>query len=603
MSRTDTAEATPEPRVVSKTGRAGSRNLTPLVDLLPYLTRYPLQLILAMVFLLLAAGATLAVPLAVRRVIDHGFNADNIALVNQYFAVMVAVVGVLAVASSARFYFVTWLGERMVADIRDKVFSRLLELSPSFYETVQTGEVVSRLTADTTQIKSLFGSSISMALRNLVMMIGAVAMMIFTSVKMSGLVLLAIPLIVLPLVLFGRRVRRLAREAQDTLASAAALAQESLTNVQTVQAAGQEKRLVASFDKATEFAFTAARDRTAARAALTAAIIFLAAGAVVAILWYGAQEVLAGRLTGGTLGQFVLYATLAATSLGALSEIWSEVQLAAGAAERLTELLRTEPQIAAPKNPQRMPSPAIGSVAFEDVTFRYPSRPDQSALEGMSFAVEPGLTAAIVGPSGAGKTTIFNLILRFYDVASGVVRVDGMDVRAVDPHDLRSRIAVVPQEPQIFIGTIADNIRFARPEATAEEVAAAADAARVSEFASRLPQGLDTRVGERGVTLSGGQRQRIAIARALLKNAPILLLDEATSALDAESETLVQAALERLMAGRTTLVIAHRLATVRNADRILVLDGGRIVASGSHDELMRRDGLYQRLAKLQFQAA
>ncbi len=597
------SEATIEAERGRKQGRAGSRNLRPRGDLLPYVTRYKPQVAAALTFLLLAAGATLAVPVAVRRIIDHGFTTDNLALVNQYFAMMVAVVAFLAMASAARYYFVTWSGERMVADIRDRVFARLLDLSPGFYETVQTGEVVSRLTADTTQIKSLFGSSISIALRNGVMLVGAVVMMLVTSLKLSGLVLLAIPLIVLPLVLFGRKVRRLSREAQDQLATSAALAQESLTNIQAVQAAGQETRIRSLFDEATAFAFEAARERTAARAALTAAIIFLAAGAVVAILWFGAQEVLAGRLTGGTLGQFVLYATLAATSLGALSEIWGEVQLAAGAAERLTELLKTAPEIARPKTPRPMPSPARGAVDFDDVRFHYPTRPDQPALDGMSFSIEPGLTTAIVGPSGAGKTTIFNLILRFYDVTGGAVRVDGMDVREGDPAELRTRIAVVPQEPQLFSTSIADNIRFARPDANDADVAAAADAARVAEFAARLPHGLATPIGERGVTLSGGQRQRIAIARALLRNAPILLLDEATSALDADSETQVQAALERLMAGRTTLVIAHRLATVRNADRILVLDNGRIVAAGSHEELMRRDGLYQRLARLQFQAA
>jgi ATP-binding cassette subfamily B protein len=427
--------------------------------------------------------------------------------------------------------------------------------------------------------------------------------MMVTSLRLSGLVLLAIPLIVLPLVLFGREVRRLSREAQDALAGSAALAQESLSNIQAVQAACQESRFRRQFADATERAFMAARGRTFSRALLTGAIIFIASGAVVGILWLGAQDVLVGRLTGGTLSQFVIYAALAASSLGSLSEVWGEVQLSAGAAERLLELTATEPAIRTPANPQPLPTPPLGAVAFRDVHFSYPSRPGHSALNGLSFAVEPGERVAIVGPSGAGKTTIFNLLLRFYDVDQGAVMLDDVDVRSARPADIRSRLALVPQDVQLFSATILDNIRFARPDAAEQEVLAAAAAARVAEFAERLPQGFAAMTGERGITLSGGQRQRIAIARALLRDPPVLLLDEATSALDAESEHLVQAALEKLMRGRTTLVIAHRLATVRNADRILVLDHGRLSAEGSHDLLMRGDGLYRRLARLQFQAA
>ncbi len=582
--------------------RPKGRNLRPLIRLTPFLARYKLQIVLALVALLAAAGATLAVPLAVRRIIDNGFSAANAALVNQYFFAMLAVVLVLALGSATRFYFVMWLGERVVADIRDALFSHLLKLSPGFFETQRSGEVVSRLTADTTQIKAAFSSTASIALRNVVMLIGTIVMMVLTSPKLAGLSMLALPLVVLPLVIYGRRVRNLSRAAQDTLASSAAFAQERLAAVQAVQSFVQEDAARHAFSAATGIAFAAAARRTLARALLTAAIISVALGAIVVLLWYGASEVISGGLTAGTLSQFLIYAIIAASSLGQLSEVWGEVQMAAGAAERISELLDEVPGIAAPPRPQPLPAPSRGELAFDHVTFVYPTRPEAKALRDVSFSVKAGETVAIVGPSGAGKTTIFSLVQRFFDPEQGAVLVDGVDVRKADPQDVRRHIAVVPQETTIFSGTILENIRFGKPEALADEVLAAARAARVDEFADRLPNGYDTEVGERGVTLSGGQRQRIAIARAILRDAPILLLDEATSALDSESEAFIQQAIEKLTANRTTLVIAHRLATVRNADRILVLDNGKLIAEGPHSVLMTTSPLYARLAKLQFSA-
>jgi ATP-binding cassette subfamily B protein len=583
--------------------RPKSRNLRPLLRLTPFLARYKVQMVLALVALLAAAGATLAVPLAVRRIIDNGFSSANAALVNQYFFAMLVVVVVLALGSAIRFYYVMWLGERVVADVRDALFSHLLKLSPGFFETQRSGEVVSRLTADTTQIKAAFSSTASIALRNVVMLIGTIVMMVLTSPKLAGLSLLALPLVVLPLVVYGRRVRNLSREAQDTLANSAAFAQERLAAVSTVQSNVQENAARTAFSGATAIAFAAAARRTLARAVLTAAIISVALGAIVVLLWYGASEVIAGNLTAGTLSQFLIYAIIAASSLGQLSEVWGEVQLAAGAAERISELLDEEPGIAGPPNPVALPQPSRGELALDRVTFVYPTRPDSTALQDVSFTVKTGETVAIVGPSGAGKTTIFSLVQRFFDPQAGTVFVDGVDVRKADPQQVRERIAVVPQETIIFSGTVLDNIRFGKPEASPEEVLAAARAARVDEFADRLPKGYDTEVGERGVTLSGGQRQRIAIARAILRDSPILLLDEATSALDAESEAFIQQAIEKLTANRTTLVIAHRLATVRNADRILVLENGKLIAEGPHSVLMNTSPLYARLAKLQFSAA
>jgi len=590
------------PQGTEKEAKSPTRKdrLRPLLRLLPFLLAYPRHLALATIALAVAAGATLVIPIAVRRVIDHGFDMGAGGLVDRYFLAMLAVVLVLALASAVRFYLVTWLGERIVADVRTRVFAHLLDLSPAFYERSRSGEVISRLTADTTHVKTAFSTSASIALRNAAMFIGAIAMMFVTSAKLSGLVLLAIPLIVLPLVIFGRRVRRLSRSAQDTLADNAAFAQERLTAVAAVQSFVQEDFTRREFDASSERAFQSAASRTMARAFLTAAIIALSLGSVVMVLWYGAQEVIDGRMSPGALGQFVLYAVLAATSLGELSQVWGEVQAAAGAAERLSELLDEKPAIAAPAAPVTLPEPAKGRVAFEEVSFRYPTRQDIQALHELSVTVEPGETLAIVGPSGAGKTTIFALLQRFYDPDRGVITFDGIDIAKADPHALRARMAIVPQETVIFSGSVLDNIRFGRPDADRVAIMAAARAAHVDEFADRLPQGYDTEVGERGVTLSGGQRQRIAIARAILRDAPVLLLDEATSSLDATSEAYVQEALARLTARRTTLVIAHRLATVRNAGRILVLEGGHCVAIGTHDELIASNPLYGELARLQF---
>ena len=554
---------------------------------------------LAFIALTVAAAVTLAVPIAIRRVIDEGFSRDNASMVDNYFLAMLAVVLALAVASSARFYLVTWLGERVVVDLRTAVFAHLTLLSQSFYEVTRTGEVLSRLTADTTQIKSAFGVSASIALRNLFLLVGAVVMMVLTSVELSGLVLLAIPAIVLPLVLFGRWVRRLSRDAQDTLAGTAAMASENLLAISTVQAFTAERFARSEFDEASEISFVAARSRTLARSVLTATIIFVAMGAIVGVLWYGAQNVMSGTMTGGVLTQFVLYATFAAGAMSALSQVWGEVQLAAGAAERLAELLETDPVIAPPAAPEALPDPPRGEIAFQDVNFTYPTRPDQPALSGLNLTVRPGETVAIVGPSGAGKSTLFNLLLRFYDPDSGTVSVDGVDVKAADPVAVRERMALVPQDTVIFSSSVGENIGYGKPNASRQEIEEAAEAALAHGFVSAMPEGYGTRVGERGMTLSGGQRQRIAIARAILRDAPILLLDEATSALDAEAEIKVQTALDHLMKGRTTLVIAHRLSTVRNADRILVLDGGKVVDEGSHDELVKKGGLYARLASLQ----
>ncbi|WP_244529313.1 ABC transporter transmembrane domain-containing protein [Rhizobium sp. NFR03] len=576
------------------------RNVRPLAGLLPYVKRYRGLVAGAAVCLVAAALTTLTLPLAVRRMIDHGFSNSDSAFINTYFAMLMVLAVVLALASAGRYFFVITLGERVVADIRRDVFDHITRLSPAFFDVNQSGEIVSRLTADTTQIKSAVGATASVALRNIILCLGAIAMMVYTSPKLSSLVLMAIPVIVFPLVAFGRNVRRRSREAQDRLAGASAYASEAIGAIRTVQAFNGEATAMERYGSTVEDAYRAARGAITARSALTAFAITMIFGSVVAVLWFGAQDVLSGTISPGTLGQFLLYSVFAAGSLGALSEVWGELSQAAGAAERLSELLQEQPAITEPAEAQLLPQPAIGRVAFEAVHFAYPTRPLEKSLKGLSFAVEPGQTVAIVGPSGAGKSTLFSLLLRFYDPDSGTVRLDGIDIRDLSPRGLRGRVAIVPQDVTIFAATIHENIAFGTPGATREAVVAAAIAAQADPFIRAMPEAYDTPVGERGITLSGGQRQRIAIARAILKDAPVLLLDEATSALDAESETLVQTALDGLIRTRTTLVIAHRLATVLKADRILVMDQGRIVEDGTHASLVRQGGLYARLARLQF---
>ena len=579
----------------------GRMRLRPLVALAPYVARYRGRAALAFIALTIAAFTTLLIPVAARRMIDSGLSPEGIAMINSYFSVMIAVVGVLAVASAARFYLVMTIGERIVADLRRDVFAHLISLSPSFFDSARSGELISRLTADTTQIKSAVGASVSVALRNIMMFIGAAAMMVITSPRLSGFVLLAIPAIVMPLVAFGRWVRRLSRDAQDTLADATSYASELIGAIRTVQAYTAERMADARFGGNVEQAYQAARSSTKARAVLTGIIIFIVFSSVVAILWVGSNDVLTGAISPGRLGQFVLYTAIAAAGLGQLSEVWGEVSSASGAAERLFEILRVKSAITAPASPRALPAPARGDVSFENVSFAYPTRPKGLVAEGVSFTVRAGEKVAIVGPSGAGKSTLFHLLLRFYDPASGTISFDGMPISAADPRELRARIALVPQDSVVFAASARENIRFGRPDATDAEVEHAADLAHATEFIRRLPGGFAAQLGERGVTLSGGQRQRIAIARAILRDAPLLLLDEATSSLDAESETLVQTALEELMSHRTTLVIAHRLATVLSCDRIMVMDQGRIVEQGTHAELVAAGGLYARLARLQFE--
>ena len=597
------------------------RSLAPLRHVFPYLLNYKAHVAGALACLAVAALATLALPVAVRRLMDQGFAAGGgpglgtglgtdlgtgpgtalgTGMIDTYFAALFGVALVLALSSAGRYYFVIWLGERVVADLRRDVFDRIARLSASFYDTARTGELVSRLTADTTQIKAAAGSTASMALRNTLLIAGAVIGMVLTSPRLSLFVLLAIPLILAPLIWFGRTVTRRSREAQDTLAEATAFASEAIGAVRTVQAFTAENAVTGRFARAVERAFGAARGSFRARAVLIAFVIFTVFGSITAVLWAGARDVMSGAMSAGELTQFLIFSVMAAGSMAALSEVWSELLQAAGAARRLSDLLEEEPAIAAPTSALPLPEPSRGTILFEEVSFAYPTRANVSVVENLSFAIAAGETVAIVGASGAGKSTVLNLVLRMYDPDRGRVLVDGVDVARADPAALRRRMALVPQDTVIFAASVADNIRFGRPDASDAAVIAAARAARAHGFIEAMAEGYDTVVGERGVTLSGGQRQRVAIARAILKDAPILLLDEATSALDAESEGLVQRALEDLMEGRTTVVIAHRLATVLRADRILVMDAGRVVEEGTHAELVAKGGLYAGLAALQF---
>ena len=550
--------------------------------------------------LMVSAGCFLVIGQGLRQVVDRGFGGGDPAALNHALFFLLAVIVVMATATWVRFYLISWLGERVIADIRRKVFSHLLTLSPAWFEQTRTGEMISRLTTDTTLLEQIVGSSVSMALRNGLLGAGALGMLMLTSWKLTLLVLLTGPVVIVPIVLFGRRVRKLARASQDRVADLGSYVDEALHEIRTVQAYGHEETDRKLFGRRIEAAFDTARQRIRVRASLISAVIVLVFAGIGIILWIGGHDVLAGKLTGGELSAFVFYAAMVAGAAAALSEVMGDLQRGAGAAERLIEILDTKPAVVVPDNPLAFPEPAAGTVQFDAVTFHYPSRPADAAIENFNLEVASGEKLALVGPSGAGKSTVFQLLLRFYDPQGGTIRIDGVDIRQADPMHLRNRIALVPQEPAIFAASVTENVRYGRPEATDADVRRACDAAFATEFIERLPEGFDTYLGERGVRLSGGQRQRLAIARAVLSDRPILLLDEATSALDSESERMVQIALERLMESRTTLIIAHRLSTVKSVDRIAVIDRGRLIGAGTHEELLVSNPLYARLAELQF---
>ncbi|MEP4036020.1 ABC transporter transmembrane domain-containing protein [Pseudophaeobacter sp.] len=592
MARNQAAPTTEEER-------ESSREIGVLGALWPFMRPYRLLMFAATCALVLTAGLSLTLPLAVRRVVDN-FRISESALLNQYFVAALGIAAMLAVGTGLRYALVTRLGERVVSDIRKAVFDRVIGMSPAFFEKIMTGEVLSRITTDTTLIQSVLGSSVSIALRNLLIFIGGMVLMLLTSAKLTGLVLLIVPAVIVPILVLGRRLRGISRENQDWIAASSGNAGEALGAVQTVQAFTHENASRAQFSQMTETAFDVSVNRIKTRAYLTVIVIFLVFSGIVGVLWMGANDVRAGLMSEGTLIQFVIYAVLVAGSVAALSEIWSELQRAAGATERLIELLNATDTVKDPKAANTLPQPVKGEITFDDVSFAYPARPGVQALNEVTLTVQPGETVAFVGPSGAGKTTIIQMIQRFYDPDKGAILLDGVALPDLQRDDFRKHLAMVPQDPVIFATSARENIRFGRPDATDAEVAAAAAAAAAHEFISALPEGYDSFVGERGVMLSGGQKQRIAIARAILRDAPVLLLDEATSALDAESERLVQAAVDELSQNRTTLIVAHRLATVKKADRIVVMEEGRVVATGTHDALVAEGGLYARLARLQF---
>ncbi len=579
------------------------RNLSPLRRLFPFLWPYRLQILGAMLALTVAAGTVLGLGQGMRVLVDQGFVAGDSALLDRALLVLLVVIVLMAASTFGRFYLVSWIGERVVADIRRAVYNHVVKLSPGFFETTKTGEILTRLTTDTEVLQTVVGSSVSIALRNTLMFVGGTAMLLVTSPKLAGLVFLGVPVVILPIIILGRRVRALSRASQDKIADLGSFVEETLGAIRTMQAYTHETIDRSLFGARVEDAFTTARRRVTVRAIMTMIVIVLVFGSVGLILWIGGHDVLAGRLSVGQLSAFIIYSVVVAGSVGAISEVAGDLQRAAGATERLFDLLDTEPEIRAPANPRALPEPAQGALSFRDVRFHYPSRPDWAALKDFSLEIEPGETVALVGPSGSGKSTVFQLLLRFYDPQAGSVALDGVDVRDADPVEVRRRLGLVAQDPVVFSANAWENIRYGRPDASDAEVLAAAEAAHALEFLQALPEGLDTFLGEKGVRLSGGQRQRLSIARAILRDPPVLLLDEATSALDAESERMVQDALDKLMTRRTTIIIAHRLATVLNADRIVVMEQGRVVATGRHADLVREGGLYARLAALQFDRA